>query len=113
MEMTEERQARSLRMAEVVDAYRVFPRAFLTIAFISYVWLFAESWMWYTSLDFKNIVWANLGVLTAFPVALLTGLANMLKSMYIDYQNSGMDWVTRRKIQEEFKNRGAKNGGNK
>jgi hypothetical protein len=103
MPLTEERQQRSLRMAEVIDAYRVFPRTFLTIAFLSYFWLTAKSWMWYTALDFATIDWTNLAALTAFPLGLLTGLATMLKSMYIDYQNSGMDWTTRRKIIEEFK----------
>jgi hypothetical protein len=103
MALTEERQMRSLRMAEVIDAYRVFPRVFLSISFLCYVWLTAESWMWYTALDFENIDWANLAALTAFPVGLLTGLANMLKSIYINYQESGMDWIARKKIIEEFK----------
>ena len=101
--MTEERQARSLRMAEVIDAYRVFPRAFLSISFFSYCWLMAESWKWYTALDFTTIEWANLAALTAFPLGLLTALGGMLMSMYKDYQQSGMDWVNRRRIIEEFK----------
>ena len=105
MTMTEERQARSLRMAEVIDAYRVFPRLYLTMFFTGYCWLMAQSWEWYQTIDYANIGTGNLAALTAFPAILLTGLGAMFTSMYTHYQASGMDWVTRRKIQEEFKER--------
>ena len=103
MPLTEERQARSLRMAEVIDAYRVFPRFYLTLFFIGYCWLMAQSWEWYQTIDYTEIGTGNLAALTAFPAILLTGLGGMFTSMYKHYQASGMDWVTRRRIQEEFK----------
>ena len=90
--MTEERQARSLRMAEVIDAYRVFPRLFLTSFFIGYCWLMGQSWEWYMALDFWRYDAATLATLTVFPVTLLTGLGGMFTSMYKHYQGSGRDW---------------------
>jgi hypothetical protein len=101
MEMTPERQARLLRMAEVIDAYRVFPRFFLFIFFIGYCWLMEQSWSWYMTIDYKDIGVGNLAALTAFPSILLTGIGGMLTSMYKNYQDSGMDWVARRVIIEE------------
>jgi len=103
MTMTEERQDRSLRMAEVIDAYRVFPRIYLTLFFLGYCWLMAQSWEWYMALPFETLTTAKLAALTAFPVTLLTGIGGMFTSMYKHYQGSGMDWVARRKIKEEFK----------
>lgn len=70
-----------------INALRVFPRLFLTVFFISYVWLFAASWEWYTSLDYKDIGVGNLAVVTSFPVALLSALGGMFTSMYKAYQN--------------------------
>ena len=103
--MTEERQQRSLRMAEVIDAYRVFPRFFLLLFFFGYCWLMKQSWDWYMIIDYKAIGTANLAALTAFPVILLTGIGGMFTSMYKHYQASGMDWIARRKVIEEFKQR--------
>lgn len=105
MAMTEERQKRSLRMAEVLDAYRVFPRIFLTVFFIGYAWLMKHSWDWYVTINYMEVGTANLAALTAFPAVLLTGIGGMFTSMYKHYQGSGMDWVTRRKIVEESKNK--------
>ena len=102
--MTEERQLRSLRMAEVIDAYRVFPRFFLLLFFLGYCWLMKQSWDWYMTIDYAAVGWANLTALTAFPTLLLTGIGGMFTSMYKHYQASGMDWVGRRKAIEEFKN---------
>jgi hypothetical protein len=99
--MTHERQARSLRMAEVIDAYRIFPRAFLTLFFAGYCWLMVQSWEWYMGLDFIFYDAVTIAALTAFPVTLLTALGGMFTSMYKHYQESGMDWVERRKITEE------------
>jgi hypothetical protein len=104
MAMTEDRQARSLRMAEVIDAYRVFPRLFLTVFFLGYCWLMKQSWGWYETINYMEIGTANLAALTAFPAVLLTGIGGMFTSMYKNYQESGMDWTERRKITEEFKN---------
>lgn len=103
--MTEEKQLQSLRVAEVIDAYRVFPRIFLTCFFLGYCWLMLRSWDWYMSLDFEQLETAKIAALTAFPVTLLTGIGGMFTSMYKHYQGSGMDWSTRRKIVEEFKNK--------
>jgi hypothetical protein len=90
--MTEERQGRSLRMAEVIDAYRVFPRIFLTLFFAGYCWLMQQSWEWYMSIDFAALDVAKLAALTAFPLTLLTGIGGMFTSMYKHYQESGRDW---------------------
>ena len=98
--MTPERQARSLRMAEVIDSYRVFPRIFLTAFFSGYCWLMVQSWDWYEKLPYETIGTANLAALTAFPVILLTGLGGMFTSMYKHYQDSGMDWTARHKAGE-------------
>lgn len=100
--MTPERQLRSLRMAEVIDAYRVFPRIYLTLFFIGYCWLMVTSWEWYMALDFFMYDAPKLAALTAFPVTLLTALGGMFTSMYKHYQGSGRDWVAFRKgIREE------------
>lgn len=90
--MDHETKKSHLRRAEVFDAWRVFPRTFLTVAFAGYCWLMLESWHWYKTIDFVAIDWANLTALTAFPLGLLTGLGAMLRSMYIHYQESGRDW---------------------
>lgn len=76
-----------LVVAKRINAFRVFPRIFLSVFFCSYVWLFAESWSWYTSLDLSQIEPANLAFITAFPVALLTALGGMFTKMYISYQS--------------------------
>jgi len=73
-------------LAKRINALRVFPRFYLTVFFLSYVWLFAESWQWYTALDLSSIEPANLAFITAFPVALLTALGGMFTKMYIAYQ---------------------------
>jgi len=101
--MTKERQERSMRMAEVIDAYRVFPRFFLAVFFLGYCWLMNESWTWYKTIDYMEVGWTNLAALTAFPTILLTGIGAMFKAMYTSYQESGMDWVARRKVIEEYK----------
>ena len=105
MMMTEERQAQCLRIAEVIDAYRVFPRIYLSLFFSGYCWLMLESWDWYKHLDYASIEVANLAALTAFPVILLTALGGMFTTMYKHYQDTGMDWVARRRVIEEFKER--------
>jgi len=94
MELTIERQKRSLRMAEVVDSYRVFPRVFLTLFFSGYCWLMVQSWQWYMTLDYLAYDTAKLSALTAFPVILLTALGGMFTSMYKHYQDSGRNWET-------------------
>jgi len=93
--MTEERQDRSLRMAEVIDSYRVFPRIFLTAFFSGYVWLMVQSWQWYMSLPLKDFDTAQLAAVTMFPVTLLTALGGMFTSMYKHYQGSGRNWDER------------------
>lgn len=90
--MDVERKKSLLRIAEVFDSWRVFPRIFLTTCFLGYSWLMLESWDWYKTIDFAGIDWANLTALTAFPLGLLTGLGAMLKTMYVHYQESGRDW---------------------
>ena len=75
-----------LTIADRINALRIFPRVFLTIFFCCYVWLFYESWIWYTGLDFKDLGVGNLAVVTAFPVALLSALGGMFTSMYKAYQ---------------------------
>lgn len=94
--MTEERKEECLNTAEVVDAYRVFPRAFLIVFVTCYTWLVAKSWVWYTSLDFALYDVGQLTVITAFPVALLGALGGMLTSIYKNYQDSGRDWNVKR-----------------
>ena len=81
-----------LRRAEVFDSFRIFPRVMLTFFFMGYCWLMLESWQWYKTIDFENIDWANLTAMTAFPLALLTGLGGIFGSMYKNYQDSGRDW---------------------
>ena len=93
--MTEERQDRSLRMAEVIDSYRVFPRLFLAMFFAGYCWLMVQSWQWYMTLPFETLDWTSLSALTAFPLGLLTGLGGMFTSMYKHYQESGRNWDER------------------
>lgn len=73
-------------IAHRINELRVFPRIYLTIFFAAYVILFAESWQWYTGLDLTKIEPANLALITAFPVALLTALGNMFTKMYVSYQ---------------------------
>jgi hypothetical protein len=91
-------------MAEVIDAYRVFPRFFLLLFFFGYCWLMKQSWDWYMTIDYNSIGTGNLAALTAFPAVLLTGIGGMFTSMYKNYQESGMDWVARQKIKERFNN---------
>lgn len=75
-----------LVVAHRLNAFRVFPRLYLTVFFVAYVYLFAASWEWYTGLDLSNIEPSNLAFITAFPVALLTALGGMFTKMYISYQ---------------------------
>lgn len=91
-QMNDDRKARCLNMAEVIDSYRVFPRVMLVLFFLGYCWLMVQSWQWYMSLDFFMYDAAKLAALTAFPVTLLTGLGAMFRSMYVHYQDSGRDW---------------------
>ena len=44
--MTPTRQRRCLRLAEVIDAYRVFPRIFLTLFFVCFIVLFCSLGIW-------------------------------------------------------------------
>jgi hypothetical protein len=74
-------------LARRINQLRVFPRIYLTVFFILYVVLVAESWSWYTALDLKDIEAANLILITAFPVALITALGGMFTKMYIAYQS--------------------------
>jgi len=91
--MTDDRKERCLNFAEVIDAYRVFPRIFLTLFFAGYCWLMVQSWEWYMALPFEDFEAAHLAALTAFPVTLLTALGGMFTSMYKHYQGSGRSWV--------------------
>lgn len=75
-----------LVVANRINALRVFPRVYLSIFFLCYVWLFIEAWTWYTALDLTTIEPANLAFITAFPVALLTALGGMFTRMYVTYQ---------------------------
>lgn len=90
--MTPDNKKAHLRKAEVFDAWRVFPRIMLTLFFAGYCWLMAESWQWYKTLPFETLDWTSLAALTAFPLALLTGLGGIFGSMYKHYQGSGRDW---------------------
>lgn len=74
------------KLAKQINDYRVFPRVYLTVFFVLYVKLVAESWTWYTALDLDSIPAANLVLITAFPVALITALGGMFTSMYKAYQ---------------------------
>jgi hypothetical protein len=76
-----------LVVANRINALRVFPRIFLSVFFACYVWLFSESWAWYTSLDLASLGVANIAFVTAFPVALLAALGGMFTKMYISYQS--------------------------
>lgn len=76
-----------LVVAKRINALRVFPRLYLTVFFVAYVYLFAASWSWYTGLNLTVIEPANLAFITAFPVALLTALGGMFTKMYIAYQS--------------------------
>ena len=78
---------RWLILAKRINALRVFPRIYLTVFFIAYVWLVVETWQWYTSLALYQIEPANLTLITAFPVALLTILGGMFTKMYLSYQS--------------------------
>ena len=91
--MTPDKQHSYLRIAEVVDAFRVFPRLFLTVFFIGYCWLMVESWDWYKTIDYMNIGTANLAALTAFPAVLLTGIGGMFTSLIKNYQETGRKWA--------------------
>lgn len=82
----------NLRLAEVFDSWRVFPRVMMTAFFLGYCWLMAESWQWYKALPFETLEWTSLSALTAFPLALLTGLGAIFGSIYKNYQASGRDW---------------------
>lgn len=95
--MDNERKETCLRMAEVIDCYRVFPRIFLFLFFMGYCWLMIQSWQWYEALPLDKIEWMHLTALTAFPLGLLTGLGGMFTSMYKHYQSSGRDWNERSK----------------
>lgn len=90
--MDAETKKSHLRRAEVFDAWRIFPRVMLTLFFAGYCWLMLESWQWYKTINFETIDWANLAALTAFPLALLTGLGTIFGAMYRHYQESGRDW---------------------
>ncbi len=90
--MDSQTKKKHLRLAEVFDAWRVFPRVMMTAFFMGYCWLMAESWQWYKTLPVDTIDWANLTALTAFPLALLTGLGAIFGSIYKNYQDSGRDW---------------------
>ena len=70
-----------------INELRVFPRIYLTVFFIVYVKMVVESWLWYTGLDLASIEAANLVLITAFPVALITALGNMFTKMYLAYQS--------------------------
>lgn len=74
-------------LAKKINDYRVFPRVYLTVFFALYVKLVVESWSWYTALDLNNIPAANLVLITAFPVALITALGGMFTKMYVAYQS--------------------------
>ena len=73
--------------AKLINDFRVFPRLYLTIFFALYVKLVVESWSWYTALDLNGIPAANLVLITAFPVALITALGGMFTRMYVAYQS--------------------------
>jgi len=90
--MDHETKKKHLRKAEVFDAWRVFPRLMMVSFFAGYCWLMLESWQWYSKLPFLELDWANLSALTAFPLALLSGLGLIFGKMYVNYQESGRDW---------------------
>ena len=73
-------------VARRINDLRVFPRIYLSVFFALYVKLVAESWSWYTALDLTAIPAANLVLITAFPVALVTALGGMFTKMYVAYQ---------------------------
>lgn len=75
------------KLAKRLNELRVFPRVYLTVFFMMYVVLVAESWMWYTGLALYDIEPANLVLITAFPVALITALGKMFTNMYLAYQS--------------------------
>lgn len=88
-----------IQIAQSIDLLRVFPRLFLTVFFIAYCLLAYASWQWYTLEVFPHwdkIGPANLGLLTAFPVSLLSALGGMFTSMYKHYQAYKPPWRDRK-----------------
>lgn len=84
-----------LDAAEVIDAFRVFPRAFLVLSFCAFFWLMVRTWDWYTALDYASLGVAQIGFVTAFPVSLLTAVSTMFYKLYDKYSTTGRDWNQR------------------
>lgn len=84
-----------LDLAEVIDAYRLFPRVFLSLSFMAFFWLLFKTWEWYTAIDFDAADWTNLSVVTAFPVTLITAVSTMFYKLFDKYSTTGRDWSKR------------------
>jgi hypothetical protein len=86
--MDREKMLDALRPAEVMDAYRLFPRALIVVLTVALMLLTWHSWVWYTMLPLAGADMATLTAVTAFPVGLSGMLAKFLKDIVIKYMDS-------------------------
>lgn len=86
--MKQKRRDELLHSAELIDAFRLFPRLFLLSCFIWCVWLTYQLMYWYFHLPAPERTVPVSGVVTGVQAAVLA----FLKLVYGDYRKDGRKW---------------------
>lgn len=77
-----------LHLAEVLDAFRVFPRLFLLACFIWGVWVTDFLLVWYVHLSTLERTTETSG----FAAIVQVGVLGFVKMVYGEYAKGGRDW---------------------
>lgn len=83
------RKAKALDLAEVVDAWRIFPRLFLVTCFVWVAWLTWVLMYWYMHLPHEERSLEASG----FASVVQVGAMAFLRLVYGTYAEGGRDWA--------------------
>lgn len=87
-----------LDIAEIIDAHRIWPKSFMVIFIVAYLWFAYDSYIWVKSMvdvtDLDNIKEIPTSVV-AFVGATLTALGGVLTLAINKYFDTGRKWSKR------------------
>lgn len=83
------KKTKALDLAEVTDAWRIFPRLFLVSCFVAVVYLTAFLVNWYVHLPLPE----RTAEASGFAAFVLGGAMTFLKMVYSTYAEGGRDWT--------------------
>lgn len=81
-------KAHQLAVAELIDSYRVFPRAFFAAYFVFWCWITVTLLEWYVTLPAPQRTLEASG----FGSAIFLTATAFLKQIYATYAETSRDW---------------------